>query len=152
MKVESCFYLGSAVSNSARQKLNIMESKILIDITPMGKPFIYIDYKASDDLRDKVLGRFLGEARAFDLDSKNPIKMELHVLWYDQQTQRAQAMIEYSSEVTEKDTTPEMIYAEALEMVDAACVEKLPHDIYKKWKDIMFDIPKKSLRETSMHA
>lgn len=50
------------------------------------------------------------------------------------------------TDVPAKLEEPEMVYAEALEMVDLACVEKLPHDLYKKWKDIMYDIPKKSLR------
>jgi hypothetical protein len=43
-----------------------------------------------------------------------------------------------------KDEDPEMVFAQALEMVDVVCVGKLPHDLYKKWKDIMFDIPKKT--------
>jgi hypothetical protein len=34
---------------------------------------------------------------------------------------------------------PEMIYAAALEMVDKVCSEKLPPEVYKKWRIEMFD-------------
>lgn len=75
-----------------------MESKITIDIRPTGEPFIYIDFKSTDDLRDKVLSRFLFESGACNLlpdgNLPNPTTLILHVLWYDQQTGRVQAMIE----------------------------------------------------------
>lgn len=41
---------------------------------------------------------------------------------------------------------PELTYEAALEMVDHVCVEKLPPDVYKKWKDIMFYPQKSSQR------
>lgn len=69
----------------------------MIDITPMGAPFIYIDYKQSDDLRDKVLGRFLYESGALKVGPKlelpNPTPLNLHVLWTNNEG-RVQAMIE----------------------------------------------------------
>lgn len=36
-----------------------MESKIAIDIDTSGQPQIRIDYRLTDDLRDKLIGRFL---------------------------------------------------------------------------------------------
>lgn len=39
---------------------------------------------------------------------------------------------------------PGLTMAAALEMVDHACVEKLPPGVYKIWKDNMFDYPQKS--------
>lgn len=36
-----------------------MESKIVIDIDGDGQPRIKIDYKLTDDLRDRLVGRFL---------------------------------------------------------------------------------------------
>ncbi|HEY9196658.1 MAG TPA: hypothetical protein VIM77_10345 [Mucilaginibacter sp.] len=74
-----------------------MESKIMIDIDDSGHPFIYIDFKSSDDLRDKVISRFLTRTGAFNFKPdhpNNPRQLELHVLWYDEDTQRLQAMIE----------------------------------------------------------
>lgn len=74
-----------------------MESKIMIDITPMGAPFIYIDYKQSDDLRDKILGRFLYESGALEVGPKlqlpNPTPVHLHVLWNSGEG-HVQAMVE----------------------------------------------------------
>lgn len=81
-----------------------MESKILIDIRPTGQPFLYIDLKTSDDLRDKVLSRFLFETGAMNLgpngELANPKHLILHVLRYDQQSGRVQAMIEHPDEAT----------------------------------------------------
>lgn len=75
-----------------------MESRIVIDIMNDGTPFLYIDLKPSDDLRDKVLSRFLYENGAARLtpDGKmdNPQPLQLHTLWFDQQSGRVQAMIE----------------------------------------------------------
>lgn len=77
-----------------------MESKIMIDIDDSGRPFIYVDYKGSEDLRDKVISRFLSRCGAFNLMpvpgqlQDKPIELTLHVLWYDQENQRLQAMIE----------------------------------------------------------
>lgn len=36
-----------------------MESKIAIDVDTSGQPQIRIDYRLTDDLRDKLIGRFL---------------------------------------------------------------------------------------------
>lgn len=36
-----------------------MESKIQIDVDTSGQPQIRIDYRLTDDLRDKIIGRFL---------------------------------------------------------------------------------------------
>lgn len=72
-----------------------MESKITIDIRPTGEPFIYIDFKPTDDLRDKVLSRFLFESGLLsDGNLPNPTTLLLHVLWYDQEKGRVQATIE----------------------------------------------------------
>lgn len=38
-----------------------MESKIQIDIDTNGVPQIRIDYRLTDDLRDKLIGRFLSK-------------------------------------------------------------------------------------------
>jgi len=77
-----------------------MESKIMIDIEDRGQPFILLDYKGSEDLRDKVLSRFLTRCGAFNFDATghpdNPHPLILHVLFYDQEKQRLQAMIEVS--------------------------------------------------------
>jgi len=83
-----------------------MESKIMIDIEDRGQPFILLDYKSSDDLRDKVFSRFLTRCGAFNLDEyghpkKNPYSLILHVLFYDQEKQRLQAMIEVPSDESE---------------------------------------------------
>ena len=79
-------------------KKYIMKSKILIDIRNSGEPFLFIDYKPSEDLRDKVLGRFLLETGVADINGdgnlNNPRPLQLHALFYDQQTGRMQAMIE----------------------------------------------------------
>lgn len=75
-----------------------MESKILIDIKQTGEPFIFIDYTSSDDLRDKVLGRFLYESGAADFVPKEarwkPTTLHMQILWSDQEKGRVQAMIE----------------------------------------------------------
>lgn len=78
-----------------------MESKIMIDIKDDGDPLIYIDCKASDDLRDKVLSRFFTRAGAYSLEP-NPIKLIMHVLWYSQEQGRIQAMIETIQPVKEQ--------------------------------------------------
>lgn len=36
-----------------------MESKIFIDISETGEPFIFVKHVHSEDLRDRLLGRFL---------------------------------------------------------------------------------------------
>jgi len=69
----------------------------MIDITPMGAPFIYIDYKQSDDLRDKILGRFLYESGALDIKPGRTLShtpLNLHVLSCGGDAGRVQAMIE----------------------------------------------------------
>lgn len=75
-----------------------MESKIAIDIDVSGRPFIRLDFKGSEDLRDKVISRFLTRADAFkhtpDGHLKNPHSLNLHVLWYDKEKDQMQAMIE----------------------------------------------------------
>lgn len=74
-----------------------MESKITIDIRNDGVPFIKIDFKPSDDLRDKVVGRFLCESGALlnnDGTITNPNPLNLHILYNDEKTGRAEAMIE----------------------------------------------------------
>lgn len=81
-----------------------MESKIIIDIKEDGDPYIYIDFKATDDLRDKVLGRFLVRSGGFNIEpNPRPIYLKLGILWYDQQLNRCQATIE---------NTPPVINAE----------------------------------------
>lgn len=51
------------VSNSARDKINIMESKILIDINYASRePQIVIQQGESDDPRDKLVSMFTGHA------------------------------------------------------------------------------------------
>lgn len=70
-----------------------MESRLFIDITDKGDPFIYIDCKVSDDLRDKVLSRFFTRAGGYSFEP-NPIPLSLHILNYDQEHGHIQAMIE----------------------------------------------------------
>lgn len=70
-----------------------MESRITIDIKDNGDPFIYIDCRASEDLRDKVLGRFFTRTRGY-LAESNPIQLIMHISQRDQGTNRIQAMIE----------------------------------------------------------
>lgn len=75
-----------------------MESKIMIDIDDSGRPFIYVEFKGSEDLRDKVLSRFFTRAGAFSYEPdklpSEPIPLELHLLWFNPEKQRLQAMIE----------------------------------------------------------
>ena len=55
--------LVGAATNSGRQKLNIMESKILIDINYASRePQIVISQSDSDDPRDKLVSMFAGQA------------------------------------------------------------------------------------------
>lgn len=87
--------------------------------------------RASDDLRDKVLSRFLFETGAMNLgpdgELSNPTSLSLHVLQYDQQTGRVQAMIEHSDNGEEE--------AEfALAVVDEMCKAKLSAKDAIKWK------------------
>src|ERR1700722_11770361 len=125
-----------------------MESKIMIDIRPTGEPFLYIDFKASDDLRDKVLSRFLYESGAMNLrtdgEIPNPTRLDLHVLWFDQQSGRVQAMVEHpAGETPEKSILPiaGKIQQEAFKKADDWADQNLTHDLYKKWHTDMFGYP-----------
>lgn len=133
-------------------KLTVMESKIVIDIQHNGQPYIYVDFKPTDDLRDKVLSRFLFESGAMNLKSDgnppNPTPLTLHVLWFDQQTGRVQAMIEHPA--PEKDipgSEPDL-----LKQLDDMCVESLPPDAYEKWSDVMWRLKanRQALKKTDL--
>lgn len=117
-----------------------MESKIQIDIRPTGEPFLYIDFKPTDDLRDKVLSRFLYESGAVHLkpdgNLPNPTRLDLHVLWFDQQSGRVQAMIEHP--VPEKEISGSE--PDLLKQLDDMCIESLPPDAYEKWSDVMWKL------------
>lgn len=112
-----------------------MESKILIDIQPDGRPFLFIDFKASDDLRDKVLSRFIYESGALILKADdnlpNPTRLNLHILYFDQQTGRVQAMVEHF-EPLEKVNEPDV-----LKHLDDMCAESLDPASYEKWGEIV---------------
>lgn len=72
-----------------------MESKILIDIDYKGSPFIWIDFKPSDDLRDKVLSRFFTDSGAFLTPSEqHSAPLTLQIVHIDEEKHHIQAMIE----------------------------------------------------------
>lgn len=117
-----------------------MESKITIDIRPTGEPFLYIDFKATDDLRDKVISRFLFESgglrRLTDGTLPNPTPLDLHVLWYDEEKQRIQAMIEIPA-VERSEAAPHPL-PHPLKLADDWAVENLSTELYKKWRKDIF--------------
>lgn len=72
-----------------------MDSKIIIDIDHEGRPYISIDYRPTEDLRDKVLGRFLTATGTYLRREGMPgIPLNLHLLDWDKNSGRTQAMIE----------------------------------------------------------
>lgn len=114
-----------------------MESKITIDIRPTGEPFLYINYRPSEDLRDKVLGRFLCESVALNLlpDGSHPnhTPLGMRVLYSDQQTGRIEAMIEHVEEDAES--------IEFLNKMDLICTKSLDPDTYqRKWVGVYTEL------------
>lgn len=71
-----------------------MESKISIDIDEKGNPYIWIDFKPSDDLRDKVLSRFFIHSGIFIPLEKNERHLKLRIIHQGDESGRIQAMIE----------------------------------------------------------
>lgn len=145
-----------------------MESKIMIDIDYETKPVVSIRQKNTEDVRDRLVALFVqtaapngycydGYARVSRLQVEDdgiqraeitpihPMEMVKHFeMIRDNAKKFSTFEISAAPEEIKYNENPEMTYAEALEMVDVACVEKLPHDLYKKWKDIMFDLPQRS--------
>lgn len=127
-----------------------MESKITIDIDSSGLPQLRIDYRLSDDLRDRLIGRFL---------YRMGIPADNNGFWaycrLGHETQSIKDGVPDGSvvfvEPMNKETLdlhmPEienvfggrerMTEREALKIVDNLCVQALPHDLYKKWHDEM---------------
>ena len=107
-----------------------MESKILIDITPMGVPYLFIHSIITDDLRDKVLSRFIYESGA-DI-GKPPVPLQLAILVNSNGL--VQAMIERPDSCEENGAKPsaEIIFKER---ADKWLQKNLPHELYKRWID-----------------
>lgn len=128
-----------------------MESKIQIDIDNSGLPQIRIDYRLTDDLRDRLIGRFIDrmgipadrngfwaycrlghetqsikdgvhDGRVVFVEPMNKEVLDLHM-------PEIENMFGGRERMTER---------EALQIVNHLCVNALPHDIYKKWHDEMF--------------
>lgn len=154
-----------AVSNSARHKLNKMESKIFIDISTNRQERILIQQKHTEDVRDKLLAMFLqtalpdggswkirdGYCRLSILGDDQYFSAEIvpihptdapgHIEIMSRNAETFQVSTSGPiaiGSVTKKED-PEMIYADALAMIDCACAEKLPERLYKQWKNIMFN-------------
>jgi hypothetical protein len=154
------------VSNSARQKLNIMESKILIDINYASRePQIVIHVKESDDPRDKLISMFTGQAMPGVRDGYcrierypnqdmvvitpvHPVDLIKHI----------PTIAKFAEENAASDTSSvpdklrEIIAGEYDRLggtTDTATLKKaddwaqlnLPHDLYKKWHQDMFGYP-----------
>ena len=123
-----------------------MESKIVIDIRDSGEPFIFINFKGSEDLRDKVLGRFLYETGAAQIQKAdgsfdNPKPLTLHVLYRNEETGDLQAMIENPG-YDGPGKTP-------IDAVDEICKELLDHDQYTHWLEICKVLDAKSIGKKS---
>ena len=77
-----------------------MESKITIDIDEQGNPYLFIKAKLTDDLRDKVLNRFLVRTGVFSRNADLSLKYDLPLVigcnYYNEETGELHAMIEAS--------------------------------------------------------
>lgn len=152
------------VSNSARDKLNIMESKILIDINYASRePQVIIQHKESDDPRDKLIAMFAGQAMpgvrdgycriershsAKDTDfititPLDPIEAVKHVKAI-KRLALENACIDTAGvkEMIEKQELSENILSEPelLKQLDDMCVQSLSPDAYQKWSEIMWTL------------
>ena len=104
----------------------------------MGVPYLYIHSRITDDLRDKVLSRFIYETGAAE---KNGAPLRLHVL--SNENGLIQAMIERPDSCEENGGKPsdEMAFKER---ADKWLQKNLPHELYKNWVDeVLYPILKK---------
>jgi hypothetical protein len=74
-----------------------MESKITIDIYENGDPYISINLKPSEDLRDKVLGRFLTSSGVWvRKEGENALPLKLWIVQADLESGKITAHVEFS--------------------------------------------------------
>jgi hypothetical protein len=125
----------------------MMQSKLSIDIDTSGLPQIRIDYHYSDDIRDRLVGRFL---------DKMGIPGERTGFWaycrLGHQTQSKQggyydgavAVIEPMDEDVLGLHMPEiqniLKEPDLLKQVDNMCVQSLDPDLYQRWSEIMWTL------------
>jgi len=124
-----------------------MQSKLSIDIDTSGLPQIRIDYRTSDDIRDRLIGRFL-DKMGIPADKKG--FWAYCRLCHETQSKQggyydgAVAVIEPMDEDVLGLHMPEiqniLKEPDLIKQIDDMCVQSLNPDLYQRWSEIMWTL------------